>query len=81
MFAVEQAHIEEEIDIIRKVMKEYGKALYTNRLSDSRYYDTEAVETTVNSVRKAGPELAKLAREMQRLWSRQKEEVPTEEEQ
>lgn len=70
----EQAHIEEEMGIINMIMKEYSKSLYTDRLSDPTHYEPESVAATVNSVRAAGPELARRAEEMRLLWAEQ--EVP-----
>ncbi|KKN24938.1 hypothetical protein LCGC14_0889860 [marine sediment metagenome] len=71
----EQAHVEEEAGIIRMVMQEYSRDLYTDRLHDG-YYEAKDVQATVQSVQTAGPKLTKQAQLMLERWSAVADEVP-----
>ena len=59
---IETDHIKEELGIMNKVMKEYSKYLYVDRVwTDSDYKDK-----SVSSIRKAGPLLAEKARNLEK---------------
>ena len=72
----EQAHIEEEMALIEKNMKEYGQEeIYTERLNDAiKSGDTKYVEGMVKDIREQAPKLKQIASDM---WDRVQGHTPT----
>jgi len=84
MLKVEQGHIEEEMDIIDKTIKEYSKPVYGHDMVDFSDYKKEyqererkSAEKTVAEIKKQSPVLRELAKKQLKKW-KQQTDVPKE---
>lgn len=73
MIQTESGHLNEEIGIIRDVLREYSRPIYRNQMmsEDIQYYlpedreqVTKGIERQVNDIRRSGPKLSSLSKRL-----------------